>query len=96
MPCSRRDAAGAGWSLDAAWIDISRRIDVDKSEHLELLRKTGSLKTDLHRFLDRRAIGAENLVPQRPVGIVASMHVTFMMQNVLLGASRGRWAPRDE
>jgi hypothetical protein len=74
-----------GSTLDTPSIDVTCRIDVDKREHFELLRKSRSLKTDLHRFLYRRTIGAENLVPQWPVGIVASMHLALMMQNVFLG-----------
>ena len=66
-------------------IDVTWRIDVDKPEHLELFHKSRSRKTDLHRLRCRRTISAENLVPQRPVGIVVCMHLALMVQNVLLG-----------
>src|SRR5262245_58970707 len=86
---------GRGWSddvvvegskLEGQWIGFRHAsINIDKDEHLELLHKSRFLKTDLHRFLYRRTIGIENFVPQRPVGIVACMHLALMMQNVFLG-----------
>src|SRR5207244_10744154 len=72
-------------SLDTDPIDVSCRVHVDKHEHFELVRKSSSLKTHLHPFFYRCPVGAENLIPQWPVGIVACMHVPLMMQNVFFG-----------
>ena len=84
---SRGHAARSRCTFNTPSIDETCRIDVDKREHLELLRKSHSLKTNLHRFLYRRTIGAENLVPQRPVGIVARMDLALMM-SLLVETSR--------
>src|SRR5262245_41307889 len=75
----------SGCTFNTTSVDVSRRIDVHKREHLELLGKSCSVKTHPYRFLYRRTVGTENLVPQWPIGKVAPVDLALMVKNVFLG-----------
>src|SRR5215475_10293496 len=67
-------------------IPIIWRIYVDEREHLELLCQSRSFVADRHHLVYRRTIGAEKLVPKRPIRIITCMNTALMMENMFFGS----------